>query len=809
MADEHATYNFDLEAYCIVCDRAIDPNRPLPPPSPPPSAFSSAATPAPPPPSNASSSARSTTSGPSAPKLKRTSSAHSTTSAGAGGASSKGASGTALKRNRSTGRLHHAAGHRKSHSHTNLHGLAPMTTAVPPEGKSKKAAAAVEREKGSKPDKGDAAVDKDDRVQACEPASALYCSEECRRIDEARNQLALSHLGSSNSSSMPYFASASAPPTPDHAGPSFPSMARRRSSGVSSGASASLAISSAGERGLSPILSAAPTSNNVNQHAESPSFPFPAVSASPAASPTLGPSAPPMPSRLSSSSLASHSISHSHSQSMSQTLSQQGAPPPLLNFSSRRQSRSAHSSGAYSYRPSLMERVPSADGVAPSTSVPLYAGGGLMTRGARSMSTNSSGSGSGFFARTRSTDGIAGMGSAEMGDDRERDGRHPTVHRPPSALSSLRSMTPISSTPSISPTRPRPPIALARHSDHVSSSLRESSSLSRPSSRNVSHDPPPPIVGSAPASRARGLSFGEPTTELLYPVPTSRPPPSHHRSSSSASLALLGSSLSKAQERGGSWAGPTRSESTAGLSGLVALGAMASPATSSTTPLPPSSSSTASTLIPAPSTSYRDRGAASSPSSTSSFAHSHSSARTSSSRRSTAASSDHHPPFAALSSSVGVGESLVRTRSGSSTRVKHGLTMTPSASHLPSATTTTSELSSSPNPHSTAAPPNPNPTATAPATNPTRTWSWSALHVPTYPALDVSEFRAQKDREKKQQQQQLLEKRERDGDGDADRDSRRSGEEEGDGAMLMLPPPVPPRAQRKRLFYFSDAGDAE
>ncbi|GAA5970194.1 hypothetical protein JCM21900_005875 [Sporobolomyces salmonicolor] len=799
MADEPGLYNFDLEAYCIVCDRAIDPNRPLRPPSPPPSAFSSSATSAPPPPSNASSSARSTTSGPSAPKLKRTSSGHSTTSAGAGGGGSKGASGTALKRNRSTGRLHHAAGHRKSHSHTNLHGLAPMTTAVPPEGKGKKAAAAaVEREKGSKGDEGDAAVDKGDKPQACEPASALYCSEECRQIDEARNQLALTHLGSSNASSMSYFASSSAPPLPGHPAPSFPPMARRRSSGVSSGGSVSLAISSAGERGLSPILSAAPTSNNVNQHGESPSFPFPAVSPSLAESPTLGLSAPPMPSHSSSSSLALYTVSHSHSQSMAQALSHQGGPPPLLNFSSRRQSRGAHSSGAYSYRPSLMERVPSADGVMPSTSVPLYAGGGLMARGARSMSTNSSGSGSGFFARARSTDGIAGMGSADAPADREREGRHPTVPRPPSARSSLRSMTPISSMPSISPTRQRSAIALVRHSDHISASLRESSSFYRPSSRNASHEPPPPIVGSAPAPRARGLSFGEPTTELLYPVPTSRPLPSH-RSSSSASLALLGSSLSKAHERGGSWAGLTRSESTAGLSGLVALGAMASPATPSMTPLPPSCSSTASTLIPAPSTSYRDRGAASSPSSTSSFAHSHSSARTSSSRRSTAASSDQHPPFTALSSPVG--ESLARTRSGSSTRVKQNLTMTPSSSHLPSASTT-SELSASPNPHPSAAPPNlSHPTATANATaNPNRSWSWSALHVPTYPALDVSEFRAQKDREKKQQ---LLEKRERDGGGRGGGDHWGSGEE---GAML--PPPVP-KAQRKRLFYFSDAGDAE
>ncbi|GAA5926377.1 uncharacterized protein JCM15063_000261 [Sporobolomyces koalae] len=871
MADDVGEYDFDVELYCIICDRRIDPNstsRPTPlaastasatAPLPSPRlADSDSVNTAPAPPNPTPSSSKSHHP-PAAPKLRRTGSGNSNASSGGPKPPSAGATG-ALKRNKSSGKVHHAAGgaHRKNHSHANLHGLAAMTgqgkripvvAAGPAADKS--AARQLERDK-HKARLRDAEEDSD----RADSTSTLYCSEECKRIDEARNQLQLAHLGRSDSSSSAPFPWSS--PSSDGLSRSddpYASMSRRRSSGVSSNASTTYAFSSAGERGLSPILSAAPTSNP-SAYSESNGYPFPSLSSPPAGD--------------SGGSLNYSMFAHASNSSLNSLPSQQSypGPAPLLNFSSRRQARGAQSSGAYSYRPSLMERVHSTD------SVESGASDRVMSRTARSLSIGTGGFSAGMYNRVKSIDGLAAMGRSDS-ESSDREGRQAPHHRPPSALSSLRSMTPISTEPPISSSaRSRPSLASSRYSEPASLSPRagdrpptariasdtqaiahsrsRSRSRTRQSQRDglprrarsrpppasnplvAGSDPPGPIVGSLPTAFGREVSSGSPTmtTSLLRPVPVS--PDSllaARRSQSSASLALLSSSVSKSLDHrtGGFplWSGLKRTDSTAGLSGLMAVGEITTPSVPAS-PLPPSTSSSTSTYIPASAT-YQHRTQPprprrpssthshphSSPSSaTSSFAPSQSSVVTSSSsRRSTAASSDHWQQAVASSAGSNVGQSsgMHRTRSGSSSRpdrslnangsnsgtsshrIKQGgLTMTPSSTNLtniaPPSTATRTQPSLAPPVPSTAAPVQGNGNGTGSTGPASRTWSWTNLHVPTYQALDVNEFRARRDRAEK---------------GSAEAEPR-SDSAAGEAEVPTL------RKERKRLFYFSDAGgDAE
>lgn len=440
MTDDLGGYDFDLELYCIVCDRAIDPNSarfnlPTDPqlrtatsashssaPSPSPKLATSVNTsPAPPNPTPSSSKSHLANAAPPsaavAPKLKRTGSGHSTASnhANASAATRTHAStGGGLKRNKSHGKVHHAAGgvHRRNSSHANLHGLAPMTngakkvtvTAVGPAAEREKGKA---RERAKEKEKERETADEDAALRPSDLASTLYCSEECKRIDEARNQLTIAHLGGSESPVQPPFPFSSPSSGDLDQDSPYANMIRRRSSGVSSSGSTSYAFSAAGERGLSPILSAAPTSNPT-PYLDSSGFPFPSVSSS--------------LSTLARNSPQSAMVSHPSNSSLNSLPSQQSyqGPPPLLNFSSRRQSRGAHSSGAYSYRPSLMERVHSTDSADSGVSE---------TRNARSLSISGGGFSAGLFNRVRSMDGLVMMGRSDS-EASDREGRQAQPREP-------------------------------------------------------------------------------------------------------------------------------------------------------------------------------------------------------------------------------------------------------------------------------------------------------------------------------------------------------------------------------------------
>ena len=281
-------YDFDIDAYCVVCDRAI-----------PPASSSAAQTP---PPSAGASSSSSGAAGPS--KRRDSKSALSTSLRSSDGAASKPmrrghsskAVGTALKRNKSTTKF--AAAH---HHHRR-----PLP----------------DRKSVSKPRSvGEIIeiieIDPDDEEGSVvgDAHTALYCSDECRLIDEARNELTLLRMGSSSVSSFGAGSSLGAVGSlgafsTAHASPPLPPLAsadhrRRRSSGGSSLA-ADLAFST-----LSPIPSAAAGAYDPTI----PAFPFPSQS-----------------------------------------------PTPLaLDLGARRTSKSV---GSYSYRPSLMDRVSSSDALA-------------------------------------------------------------------------------------------------------------------------------------------------------------------------------------------------------------------------------------------------------------------------------------------------------------------------------------------------------------------------------------------------------------------------------------------------------------
>lgn len=283
-------YDFDIDAYCVVCDRSIPPKSSL-----------SATTQQPP---SAGASSSSGAAGPS--KRRDSKSALSTSLRSSDGAASKPmrrghsskAVGTALKRNKSTTKF---AAHRRSH-----HG--PLPERKPAVSKPRSVGEIIEIIE----------IDPDDEEEGSvvgDSHTALYCSDECRLIDEARNELTLLRMGGgsvgagssfgagSSTGSLGAFSTAYSPPLQPLASANH---RRRRSSGGSSLA-ADLAFST-----LSPIPSAAAGAYDPTI----PAFPFPSQS-----------------------------------------------PVPLaLDLGARR--TATKSVGSYSYRPSLMDRVSSSDALA-------------------------------------------------------------------------------------------------------------------------------------------------------------------------------------------------------------------------------------------------------------------------------------------------------------------------------------------------------------------------------------------------------------------------------------------------------------
>lgn len=273
-------YDFDIDAYCVVCDRAI-----------PPTSSSSAAA------AQQAQAAGASSSGTAGPSRRRDSKlALSTSVRSSDGPASKPmrrghsskAVGTALKRNKSTTKF---AAH---------HNRRPLP----------------DRKSWSKPRSASGVgeiieiieIDPDEEEEGSvgEPHAALYCSDECRLIDEARNELTLLRMGSSSVSSLGAASCAiSATSSPPLLPLASADHRRRRSSGGSSLA-ADLAFST-----LSPIPSAAAGAYDPMI----PSFPFP----------------PQSPTTL------------------------------ALDLGARRATKSV---GSYSYRPSLMDRVSSSDALA-------------------------------------------------------------------------------------------------------------------------------------------------------------------------------------------------------------------------------------------------------------------------------------------------------------------------------------------------------------------------------------------------------------------------------------------------------------
>ncbi|BGP54144.1 hypothetical protein JCM8202_003146 [Rhodotorula sphaerocarpa] len=274
------TYAFDIDAYCTVCDRVIA-HAPVPP--------AAAAAPAP---ASASSGSRrdsatlATSSAGRAAFAPRSAGLSSTsaksnelhpggagaapvagtkmrrTSSGTNKAAAAAAATSGLKRNKSLHKVHHghhhahhppptAAARRKNGSHSNV---AALATKPPPKSSSRN----LVREE---------IIEILDDDELAEPVvTGLYCSEECRLIDEARNDLVLSSLG------------ASASPVP------APAFSRRRSSTATTSTAAS-AMSGISTRFspsiLSPIPSAAPSAS-IGQFdaAANSAFPFPDVATS-------------------------------------------------------------------------------------------------------------------------------------------------------------------------------------------------------------------------------------------------------------------------------------------------------------------------------------------------------------------------------------------------------------------------------------------------------------------------------------------------------------------------------------------------
>ncbi|GAA5949275.1 hypothetical protein JCM10213_006696 [Rhodosporidiobolus nylandii] len=885
MDDDANDYNFDLDLFCPVCDRQIPQPQPDLPPPPRPPQPAPAPAPAPSLASTSASSKASSRNG-DAPKMRRSNSAHSAAGGGPGGGAGGAhtGKGAALKRNKSAARLHTAHGAmRRGHSHTALHALAPLATAGKKagggKGKAKEEVIEVIEQDGSPAPPSATAVRQVEGDGAVAGGLGLYCSDECRRIDEARNALQLAHLTGQPLTQSPSPALAANRPAPHADLPSpaaapFNAMARRRSSGLSnasfsSSGTSSYAASSSTRGVLSPILSAAPTANNPSAFSSHEPFPFPPHPPPPARSASAAASLPshhhPYPAPTPAAAVSSLPPLHTSQQ------------PPMLNFAARRASRGA---GAPGYRPSLLERVASSDAVPQRGRLEEHDANepARLTTEGRSLSLNT-GLSLGRTGSTASADHLVGLA--------EREGRGGGQVRSHSALSGFRSMTPIShasassaSNPSTSPVRSRSTLSHSHSSLSARSgadSLPEERGREAPDSigtrerrrsgsRSASRTRESFFVGSAPVSvgvghpRRRGPSFGEPTVadvSSAHPAPStslsSRPIglSRAQRSASSASLALMGTSLGRSYDAPRPWA-PRRSESVASLSGFLATGEIALPSPSGT-PIPPVSASASSTIIPA--SSFREPpvpgpASACSPTSTTSAA----SASSYSSRsqhsyttRSGGSSTDlgrYNPILSTSASSRGSsathgsrasshagGAALRRAGSTSRSRLSAptGLLMTPSASGtnlaaLASAapavggsTLLPPSVSASGNPLNAAsanpslsylksedaplAPAPPPPIPHAPSAPPalsthTRTLSHDQLAAPapappSYPIYDVEDFRASRASSR------------------PSGSSRDSGSTEGHGEML--PPPVPPggglRKERKRLFYFSEAGE--
>ncbi|GAA5992411.1 hypothetical protein JCM10908_000804 [Rhodotorula pacifica] len=288
-------YDFDIDAYCVVCDRAI------------PAASASSSRGAAAAPSPSSSSAQLPRVGTSSSTTKQDSVVSTSLRSSDGGTSSKAmrrghsSSGTkaALKRNKSTTKFPHHHHSTRRHHHS-IQPLAERKSVSKPRSSVGEIIEVVEVDP---PDS--------DSENGFDSSAALYCSEECRLIDEARNELTLLQMGSPSSASPSTAFTLPPPPLPPPP-VSGVTRQRRRSSGGSSSMAASdrspLAFST-----LSPIPSAAPSAAVGAYDSSIPAFPFPSQS------------------------------------------------PPVLSFGARRASRGT---GSYSYRPSLMERVSSSDGLA-------------------------------------------------------------------------------------------------------------------------------------------------------------------------------------------------------------------------------------------------------------------------------------------------------------------------------------------------------------------------------------------------------------------------------------------------------------
>ncbi|KAM0751805.1 hypothetical protein T439DRAFT_355695 [Meredithblackwellia eburnea MCA 4105] len=620
MLDEEA--DFDFGSWCPVCDRAI-----------PSSAVTSTAQGSangsgahtPELPDGAAPSTSASVKG----KEKQRKKDHGGVGVAQGGGGGGAATGTHgpghlqhHQRRKSSTKLHHASSrhhhHHSSHHHSKSHSNSSANL---------QALTSTNKTPPLTPAAEGAGASKD----TLNPPTSLYCSEECRRIDEMRSRLAFADLGPS----APRASSANArrPSSSTGGDPSAPSpsagvgeaeelmasMSRRRSSGTSL---ASMGV-------ISPSLHAQqqwPSSSSLTSHSQ--------TSSSHVQHPHPHPIHHVHNSLHNHVSHQPHSNSHSHSHSHQ---SHSSESHPTLNFSTRRNSRSSISAeGGYSYRPSLMQRVPSSDDGLPATG------------DERRSSTG--------WSRSRgSSDSLASMGEAD-----ERSERAFSV-RPPSALSALRFMTPISTSTSSSPPvgRPKRPAALSRHNtdapkptayrvDTVSeeggkgkeravttpplSSPKMLEKRSESDPGNLLHVEEEEVPDLPPV----GSISMRPPTEMARSASTVRKP---SRTASSASLALMGTSLGKSfvprsMERSG-WGAPKRSESTASLSSMVAQGNIL-PVSTITAPTPPETSAASSrrnSMAPRLSTSP------SSPSSNSSFPRSHSSTR--SSQRSTAESSDH------------------------------------------------------------------------------------------------------------------------------------------------------------------------
>ncbi|SGY80923.1 BQ5605_C009g05406 [Microbotryum silenes-dioicae] len=397
-----------------------------------------------------------------------------------------------MKRNKSASKLH---GHSRNKSYTSLapntkiHALTARdatATAAAPHHEPVLPAAATTSHAPRRSSAQQSVNDSDDAYEEVSndgdevaPLSALYCSEECRRVDELRGQ-------------------ATTTPSPQLVAvlSTFSEQSRRF------GSSSSLAYSST--------------------HSLTNTF-FPASAKSPVFDP-----------RRSSS---------------------ESVPSPFeLDFSAarRRNSRGAET-GGYSYRPSLMQRMPSSDG---DSAERLQFAAGSPNKSSASLSSM----------------------------DSERGALIP--HRSSSALSSLR-LTQISS----SPTRPlhRPSCSTRHHSDTTQlPSFNESPSFNGETKDKVSGYVAGMRISSAPKSRRSQsaltgqLGRSVPTrssllaprdeADVAFPSSSITISQAPMRSNSFASLALMSSSLGHDFRAPQAFSQHSRSASTASLSGSTATG---------------------------------------------------------------------------------------------------------------------------------------------------------------------------------------------------------------------------------------------